>query len=121
MAGYLGDMAVKWDVNKKDFNVEYPNDEEDGQLVVDNVLATSFLEELQARGFDLTTLKFTVRLHPSKGGRPVSATKTTASPPAHMPRSPHNADVPRITRDGIIVPPKQITGQVHGRMPGAKA
>lgn len=116
MAKHLGDMTITWDHTKKDFKVEYPQDERDGQLVVDNVLSEDFLEELQARGFDLTSLHFVVRLHGSKGGRPGAS--QMALPPAANPAT--RAPVPRVTKDGIVIPVQRIPGQVQGRLPGAR-
>ncbi len=118
MANYLGDMTVKWNHAKKDFTVAYPENEADGQLVVDHVLSSAFLEQLTERGFDLSTLQFTVRLQATKRGRPGPQPKLTAVRPAAHPGT--RAPVPRITREGIIIPVERIPGQVQGRIPGIK-
>lgn len=114
MAKHLGDMLVVWDANLKDFRVEYPENEEDGQLAIEHVLSEEFLKELEKRGFDLTTLQFTVRLHTARGGRPGPA--YIAMPPAAAPTV--RRKIPKISKEGIVIPEKPVLGQVQGRLPG---
>jgi hypothetical protein len=57
-------LAYKWSKRHKDYLIHFPT-RPDGRLLYgffESDSAKEFLKELEARGYDLTTLKFEVKL-----------------------------------------------------------
>lgn len=53
-------IRVAWSKRERDFLIHYDNSPTGG-LVTDNLLKKEFIEELKNRGYDLKTLKFSIK------------------------------------------------------------
>ena len=105
MAANSYPLSVYWNTTKKDYIVQYPLNKEDGQLVIDHVLAKSFLDEMTKRGYDMSTLKFELHL--------VKQNKTATAATSKTQKPVQNRVV-----NGYLVSANPVQGQIHKKVNG---
>lgn len=105
-------LIVRWSKKLKDFVIVWPRSGADGRLACHaffvrgfRVGDKSFYEELKSRGYDMTTMKFSIDLRPDIASLPVSMEV------ASTPSQPHSSAETQASCPSVPAPSEKDGGK----------